>query len=155
MVLLKFSLFSNAFLYLESYNEARAKEIPATENTDFASEPEDLGRGKRIRRVARPFSPVTANHPDMSRKDEDLSASQLLENGLPPAPYLTLPVAQSTSRNLFFLLSRLWYYITLVLLVNDESSPGYYSSLPTNDIESMSQTQEICSQVLNECKFPR
>lgn len=91
-----------SFLYLESYNEARAKEIPATENTDFASEPEDLGRGKRIRRVTRPFSPVTANHQDMSSEDEELSATQLLENGLPPAPYLTLPVAQSTSRNFIF-----------------------------------------------------
>jgi hypothetical protein len=34
-----------SFLYLESYNEARARDIPATENTDFASEQEDLGRG--------------------------------------------------------------------------------------------------------------
>ncbi|KZS10544.1 Uncharacterized protein APZ42_024968 [Daphnia magna] len=125
------TFYANLRKTFESYNEARAKEIPATENTDFASEPEDLGRGKRIRRVTRPFSPVTANHQDMSSEDEELSATQLLENGLPPAPYLTLPVAQSTS-------------------LNDESSPGFYSSLPTNDIESMSKAQEICGQVLTE-----
>ena len=102
----------SSFLYLASYNEARAKERTATENTDFTSEPEDLGRGKRVRRITRPYSPGTSNHQDSSSCSEDdgVSASHLLENG--PAPYLTLLVAQSASRN-FIVFDYSTYGITL------------------------------------------
>jgi len=77
----------SSLLYLARYNEARAKEITTTENTDFTSEPEDHGREKRVRRMARLFSPGSANHQDSSSRSEDdgVSASQILKNELPPA----------------------------------------------------------------------
>ncbi|XP_045030692.1 uncharacterized protein LOC116917074 isoform X1 [Daphnia magna] len=111
-----------------SYNEAKAKEITATQKTDLASEPEDLGRGKRVRGMRRPFSPAIDYHLDSSSCSEEEGASQLMKNGLPPAPFL-LPVAQSTA-------------------LSDEGTPGYYSSLP-NEENAVSPTQEICSQLIS------
>ncbi|XP_045030184.1 uncharacterized protein LOC123472543 [Daphnia magna] len=111
-----------------SYNEAKAKEITATQKTDLASEPEDLGRGKRVRRMRRPFSPAIDYHLDSSSCSEEEGASQLMKNGLPPAPFL-LPVAQSTA-------------------LSDEGTPGYYSSLP-NEENTVSPTQEICSELIS------
>uniref|UniRef100_A0A0P5I060 DUF4806 domain-containing protein n=1 Tax=Daphnia magna TaxID=35525 RepID=A0A0P5I060_9CRUS len=110
------------------YNEAKAKEITATQKTDLASEPEDLGRGKRVRRMRRPFSPAIDYHLDSSSCSEEEGASQLMKNGLPPAPFL-LPVAQSTA-------------------LSDEGTPGYYSSLP-NEENAVSPTQEICSELIS------
>ncbi|KAK4014129.1 hypothetical protein OUZ56_026671 [Daphnia magna] len=59
---------------------------------------------------------------------EEEGASQLMKNGLPPAPFL-LPVAQSTA-------------------FSDEGTPGYYSSLP-NEENAVSPTQEICSELIS------
>ena len=88
---------SYSVLFLGSYNEAKAKEITATQKSDLSSEHEDLGRGKRVRRMTRPFSPGTENYQGSSSCSEDESASQVMENGLPPAPFLKLPVAHSTA----------------------------------------------------------
>jgi hypothetical protein len=92
----------------------------------------DLGRGKRVRRMRRPFSPAIDYHLDSSSSSEEESASQLMKNGLPPAPFL-LPVAQSTA-------------------LSDEGTPGYYSSLP-NEENAVSPTQEICSELISKCKW--
>nr|CAH0113737.1 unnamed protein product [Daphnia galeata] len=110
--------------------EATTKLNPktATQKSDLSSEPEDLGRGKRVRRMTRPFSPGTDYRQESSSGSEEEGASQLMENGLPHAPFL-LPVAQSTA-------------------LSDESIPGTYSS-PPNEENAGTPTQEICSQFLS------
>ena len=52
-IILEYFVMSYSNLLLGSYNEAKAKEITATQRSDLSSEPEDLGRGKRVRRMTR------------------------------------------------------------------------------------------------------
>ena len=130
-IILEYFVMSYSNLLLGSYNEAKPKEITATQKSDLSSEPEDLGRGKRVRRMTRPFSPGTDYRQESSSCSEEEGASQLMENGLPHAPFL-LPVAQSTA-------------------LSDESIPGTYSS-PPNEENAGTLTQEICSQFLSKFK---
>lgn len=131
-IILEYFVMSYSNLLLGSYNEAKPKEITATQKSDLSSEPEDLRRGKRVRRMTRPFSPGTDYRQESSSCSEEEGASQLMENGLPHAPFL-LPVAQSTA-------------------LSDESIPGTYSS-PPNEENAGTLTQEICSQFLSKFKF--
>lgn len=58
------------------------------------SETQELGRSKRVRRKTRPFLQENANqNSSLNSGDDGQSASQLLEDGLPP---------QSTSRNFIY-----------------------------------------------------